>query len=139
MKVVFTAAVMDLCHKGHLNLLKAMKKEGDKVVVVLHDDKSIYETKGKIPIQSLSQRIENLKITGLVDDIRVTYSHEPIKEFNQILEDYKSETLIFMRGNDWKQFPGRSVLDANNITIKFVPYTKGVSSTKIRKKLEKYG
>ena len=131
-KVVLLAAIMDLCHEGHLNLLKEMRATGRKVVVVLHDDKSCYQIKGKIPIQNLKQRIDNLRITGLVDWVIVTYSTDPHKEFAKVC---KHNDVIYMRGDDLKDFPGKWILDKYSIPIIYKPYTKGISSTSIRKGL----
>jgi choline-phosphate cytidylyltransferase len=137
MKVVFAAAIMDCYHQGHENLLRKMKAEGDWVVVVLHDDKSCYDIKGKIPIQTLAHRMENLKITGLVDDIRATYSTDPGPEFKAIIKEYKDSDLLYMRGDDMMfDFPGRYMLDRYDVPIRFVEYTKGVSSTDIRNEIK---
>ena len=133
MKVILTAAIMDFCHQGHINLLKKMKEAGDKVIVVLHDDKSCYEIKGKIPIQNIKQRVNNLKITGLVDKVLVTKYQDPAIQFEKVIKRYKD--VLFMRADDNKDFPGRWMIDKNNIPIDFVKYTKGISSTKIRKEL----
>jgi hypothetical protein len=40
--------------------------------------------------------------------------------------------VLFMRGDDNLDFPGRHVLDDFAVPIEFVPYTDGVSSTEIR-------
>ena len=86
MKVVFTAAIMDMCHRGHLNLLKQMRQRAGegKVIVVLHDDKSCYQIKGKIPIQNIKQRQANLWITELVDDVYVTLNIDPADQFARV-------------------------------------------------------
>lgn len=142
MKVVFTAAVMDLCHRGHINLLKKMREEAGadgKVVVFLHDDKTIYQTKGKIPIQRLSQRVSNVIITGLANKVYTCGDFEDLaNQFEDLIRKEQGEgnSLVFMRGDDWKDFPARQVVDKYGVAIKFVPYTEGVSSTLIRKELE---
>lgn len=131
MKVVLTAAIMDLCHEGHLNLLRKMRVSGDKVIVVLHDDKSCYQIKGKIPIQNIKQRVNNLKITGLVDEVLTTKNIDPADQFKRVIRKYRD--ILFIRADDNKNFPGKWLIDQYNIPIEFIPYTKGVSSTKIRK------
>jgi len=132
-KVVFLAAIADLCHKGHLNLFQRMRDTGRKVIVILHDDKSCYHIKGKIPIQSLEHRINNLKITGLVDEVMITRSTDPYKEFKKIIKKYPD--CIYMRGDDTLDFPGKWLLEEHKVPIHFVRYTDGVSSTTLRKEL----
>lgn len=138
MKVVFTAAIMDMCHQGHLNLLKKMREragELGKVIVILHDDKSCYQIKGKIPIQNIKQRRDNLWITELVDDVYTTLNTDPADQFERVFRTYPEEELIFMRGDDNPNFPGRHVIDKKKIPIEFIKYTPGTSSTMLRNQL----
>lgn len=132
-KVVFTAAIFDFCHEGHLNLLKEMRKAGDKVIVVLHTDESCYRIKGKIPVQHLETRKKNLQITGLVDEILVTEEDDPYRQFARIVKGH--EKLLFMRGDDNKKFPGKWYIDQMEVPIKYVKYTESTSSSKIKKEL----
>lgn len=133
MRVVLSAAIMDLCHEGHLNVLREMRKLGEKTIMVLHDDKACYKIKGKIPIQNIKQRVANIKITGLVDKVMVTKSVDPHKEFLKVIKKY--DNIVFLRGDDNADFPGRWIIDQYNIPVHFIKYTEGVSSTLIRKKL----
>lgn len=133
MKVVLTAAIFDLLHEGHIILLKKMKKEGGKVVVVLHDDESCYRIKGKLPIQDVWQRMKNLYLSELADEVLITKSIDPADQFKKVVSWY--DDILFMRADDNKDFPGKWLIEQNNIPIKYVKYTKGVSSTKIRKQL----
>jgi glycerol-3-phosphate cytidylyltransferase len=136
MTLVFTAAVMDMLHTGHINLLRKMRERGDLTMVILHDGFTTFESKGKLPIESLEKRTRNLIDTGLVDIVRYAYSPLPKSEFWETVRDYRNKfDLVYMRGDDWRDFPGRVVLDDLGVPIEFVPYTKGVSSTELRKQL----
>jgi hypothetical protein len=44
----------------------------------------------------------------------------------------KDETAMFVRGDDMPNFPSRQVVE-NLMPVKLLPYTEGVSSTKLRK------
>lgn len=132
MKIVFLAAIMDLLHKGHLNLLREMRKEGDKTIVILHDDLSCYQIKDKFPVQTLEHRKRNLKLTGLADEIMVCKSTDPHKEFLKVIKKYGKHELLYMRGDDLKKdFPGQWLLEKHKVKIKFIGYTKGISSSKL--------
>ncbi len=137
MKLVMTAAVMDLLHEGHINLLQKMRGYGDMVLVVLHDGFTTFENKQKLPIENLEKRTRNLVDSGLVDIVKYTFEKEPNKAFLDIIERYgnKFDDIKFVRGDDWENFPGRTILEAYNIPIFFEPYTKGSSSSKIRNEL----
>lgn len=70
-KIVISASILDLCHKGHLNLLREMRKNGDMSIMVIHTDFSCYKIKDKFPIWDLKRRKKALKMTGLVDRIYI--------------------------------------------------------------------
>lgn len=128
--IVFTAAIMDLCHEGHLNLLARMREKGDHVVVVLHTDSACYRIKGKFPIWSTLRRARMVKETGLVDEVLITDLTDPSDRFLELLE--RGEDLYFMRGDDNLEPPGKWLLDLREITQEYIPYTEGVSSTELR-------
>lgn len=132
----FTAGVMDMLHEGHLNVLAQMKLRGDVTAVVLHDGFTTFKNKSKLPVEPIEKRVRNLIDCGLVDIIRITYEEEPVKEFQGIINRYKNLfNLIFMRGDDWKDFPGRNIIEASGIPIEFISYTKGISSSLLREVL----
>lgn len=134
--VVFNAGIYDLTHRGHVELFEMMRAKGDKTISVIHDDKSCYEIKGKIPVQDLDHRVRNLGIVGLIDEIYVTHSTDPAYEFEAIINKYKKQELIYMRGDDLTDdFPGKWMLDKHNIPIIYKPYTDGVSSSRLRDSL----
>ncbi len=136
MKLVFTCAVCDLLHQGHINLLEQMRELGDLTLVVLHDGFTTFKNKRKLPIENLEKRTRNLIDTGLVDIIRYTFEEQPHQAFQKVIDDYgKKFELIFMRGDDWTEFPGKTTLSENNISIVYVPYTTEISSSKLRNEL----
>ena len=129
MEVVFTIGIMDMCHAGHLNLLRKMRETGKKTIVILHTDASCYRIKGKIPIQHLDTRMKNLEITGLVDEIRVTDNDDPTVDMQAMLKEYPH--CYFMRGDDNPKYPGYQFIEAH-IPHEYISYTKGVSSSRLR-------
>lgn len=136
MKLVFTAAVMDLLHEGHIELLEQMRELGDITLVVLHDGFTTFKNKKKLPIENLEKRTRNLIDTGLVDIVRYTFQDEPIEAFEKIVKDYGDKfELIFMRGDDWSEFPAVSIIRKYNIPIVYKKYKSNISSTKLRNEL----
>lgn len=135
-KVVFNAGIYDLTHQGHINLFKKMREAGGRTIAVIHDDKSCYEIKGKIPVQRLEHRIQNIGIIGLIDEVVITRTPDPAPEFEQIIMKHPEDEIVYMRGNDLTDdFPGKWMLDKHKVEIQFVPYTIGVSSTQLREAL----
>lgn len=135
MKIALNAAIADCYHIGHDNLYKTMKETGRKVVVILHDDLSCYKIKRKIPVQTLRHRVRNVLLTGLVDEILTTDREDPAKAFLKVIEKYGSENIEYYRGDDLIDFPGKWMLESYKININYLPYTKGVSSSDIRKEI----
>ena len=68
---VITYGTYDLLHAGHLRLLERARALGDYLIVGVTSDDFDYN-RGKINVkQSLAERIEGVKKTGLADEIIV--------------------------------------------------------------------
>lgn len=124
MKKVITYGTFDLIHQGHINILKRAKAMGDYLVVGVTSENYDY-TRGKLNVsQSLLERIENVKKTGLADEIIVE------EYFGQKVQDIKKYDIdTFVIGSDWKgKFDYLKAL----CEVVYLERTKGVSSTELR-------
>ena len=75
MKKVITYGTFDLFHQGHYNLLKRAKELGDYLIVGVTTE-HFDEARGKVNvIDSIMDRIENVKKTGFADMI-IVEDHE---------------------------------------------------------------
>ena len=83
MKKVITYGTYDLLHYGHIRLLERAKALGDYLIVgVTADD--FDKSRGKINVQqSLMERIEGVKNTGIADEI--------------IIEEYEGQKIDDIR------------------------------------------
>lgn len=136
MKLVFTCGVFDLLHEGHIELFNQMNELGDITLAIVHDGFTTFENKKKLPIENLEKRTRNIIDTGLIDVIRHTFEKEPDNTFKTVIERYKDKfELIFMRGDDWSEFPGVRTLRENNIPIVYKKYKESISSSKLRNEL----
>lgn len=124
MRKVITYGTYDLLHYGHIRLLQRAKDLGDYLIVgVTADD--FDKRRGKINVQqSLIERIENVKSTGLADEI--------------IIEEYEGQKIddiikygvdIFTVGSDWV---GKFDYLKEYCKVVYLDRTEGVSSTEIR-------
>ena len=129
----YTSGAFDLFHVGHLRLLKNARKNCDYLIVGIATDKLLLETKGKKPVIPLEQRIEIVNTIPYVNKI-------VIKNFdNDAWIAYKQKAKIIFKGSDWKNKKKWKWIQANakglGIKTKILPYTKNISTTRIRRKL----
>ena len=125
---VITYGTYDLLHYGHINLLKNAKALGDYLIVgVTAED--FDRARGKINVQqSLNERIESVRATGIADEIIVEeYEGQKIDDIKRYGVD------IFTVGSDWK---GKFDYLKEYCKVVYLPRTKGVSSTEIRAKIK---
>ncbi len=129
MKVVITYGTYDLFHTGHYNIIKRAKERGDYLIVGVTSDE-YDKARGKLNVkQTLSERIENVKKTGLADKIIV---EEYIgQKIDDIIKYHVDE---FVLGSDWL---GKFDYLNEYCKVTYLERTKGVSSTQLRK--DNYG
>lgn len=132
--VAFCAGVFDMLHQGHIELLKIMKDKADVVVIFLHDCKSTFENKGKFPVQDFEHRQRNLFESGLVDRIEKVEDKDPGEKFATAIRKWEENyfKMVYVRGDDWLDFPGKDVIEGSRIDLVYKKYTPDVSSTQLR-------
>ena len=125
MKKVITYGTYDLFHEGHYKLLQRAKALGDYLIVGVTTE-HFDEARGKVNVvDSIMERIENVKKTGFADEI-IIEDHE-----GQKIEDIQKYGVdVFTVGSDWvgtfdylKQF----------CDVVYLERTPDISSTMIRK------
>lgn len=134
---VYTIGCFDWFHFGHEKLLNTLKTYGTQVIVGIHDDISFEQLKNLKPEehQDIKTRMANAK--KIVDIVYVVPDKDPTHFLNCVILDCDNkENACYIRGDDMPNFPGRELIESK-ISIKLLPYTKGVSSTQIRKEKQK--
>lgn len=138
LKTVYVGMSADLIHPGHLNVIKEAAKYGT-VTIGLLTDAAIASYK-RIPFMEFEQRkqvVENIKgVARVVPQETLDYTPN--------LEKYRPDYVV--HGDDWKtgvqQKTRQRVIDclaAWEGRLIEVPYTKGISSTKLNKALKEIG
>ena len=124
MKKVITYGTYDLLHYGHIRLLERAKSLGDYLIVGITAD-DFDKTRGKINVQqTLIERIENVKATGLADKIIVEeYEGQKIDDIKRYGVD------VFTVGSDWT---GKFDYLKDYCEVIYLERTQGVSSSQIR-------
>ena len=137
-KKVYVGMSVDLIHHGHINIITEASKYGE-VTIGLLTDKAIASYK-RLPYLDFEHRkkiIENIKgVSRVIPQEELSY----VSNLMKIKPDY------VVHGDDWKTGIQK---DARNEVIEClkkwggelieVPYTQGISSTKLNEKLKEIG
>lgn len=118
------AGSFDLIHPGYIRMFKEAKNYCNQLVVLLHEDPSLENSK-KFPVHSVEERIEILSAIKYIDDV-VTYKTEwGLKNF---LDFYRPDVRFL--GSDYKdkEYTGK-LLD---IPIVWIDRSHGYSTTKLK-------
>lgn len=133
MIIGYTAGVYDLFHMGHLNLLKNAKGMCDKLVVGVTVDELV-KYKGKQAMIPFDERIEIVRSCKYVD------AAVPQYDMDKLTMCKKLGAKILFVGDDWynteKWNKYEEEFKKEGIKIIYFPYTKSISSTKIREALQ---
>jgi glycerol-3-phosphate cytidylyltransferase len=133
---IYTGGTFDLFHAGHVNFLSKCSELGN-VIVSLNTDEFIAEYKGKPPVMSYAERETVLRscqyVAGVIPNTGGADSRPAIQS---IMPD------IIAIGSDWARRDYHAQmgftqdwLDENEISVVYIPYTQGISSTDIKKRL----
>lgn len=128
MKKVLTYGTFDLLHTGHINILRRAKELGDYLIVALSTDE-FNAGKGKKAYYTYEQRKAILEAIRYVDEVI------PEESWDQKVKDVvEHEVDIFVMGNDWE---GKFDFLKEYCEVVYLPRTVGISTTKIKKDLNK--
>ncbi|MFT8347981.1 phosphoenolpyruvate mutase [Clostridium saccharoperbutylacetonicum] len=138
MKTVYAAMSADIIHQGHLNVLNEARKFGD-VIVGLHTD-DVIRGYWRNPIMKYEERKE------VVSNIKGVVSVIPQDSLDQVpnLREIKPDYVL--HGDDWKEGVQKELRDKVIEAISEwggklveVPYTQGVSISKLDEELAQIG
>lgn len=135
---VLTIGTFDLFHEGHIKLFRAADKlaDGGLVIVGVNSDEFVEQYRGKPAVLPYETR------AAVVGSNRyVSWVHSNEDAGFTLIKRVRPDILLI--GSDWAvrdyyEQIGMSqrTLDQYEILLVYVPYTKGVSSTKLREGLK---
>lgn len=134
MKVVYTAGVWDNLHRGHLNILAESRKLGDVLVVGVVSDEGTRAYKGQYPEEPEEVRFRNLRECGIAHVVVAQKGTDPTDN----LERFRPEVMT--HGDDWQELrEGKDTLERLGVEWVLLRYTRGISSTELRGKVQTMG
>lgn len=145
MKVVIISGYFNPLHGGHLDMIEAAKRLGDRLVVVVNNDEQQVLKKGKV-ILDQDNRVRLVRALRDVDEVVLSIDSDPtvIKTLSFLAQQYHGEQLVFANGGDRdgeRVIPESEVCKENGIELVFGIGTdirglvKPDSSTRINQEL----
>jgi glycerol-3-phosphate cytidylyltransferase len=132
-KIGYTTGVFDLFHIGHLNILRRAKEQCEYLIVGVSTDELVERYKNKLPIIPYEERAEIVSAIDCVDEVVPQVNRDKFEAWDNLKFD-----AMFV-GDDWKGDSLFDELEARfkqvGVDIVYFPYTKGVSSTLLSKKI----
>jgi len=135
-RVGLLMGVFDLFHIGHLNLIRRAKEECEFLRVGVLSDELVRQYKHHDPTIPLEQRAEILASIRYVDEVVVIEGNP-----SRLEEWHRRPFDCFFSGDDYAGNPyweyEKKELQKLGSDIRFFPYTREQSSTKIRTEMQK--
>jgi cytidyltransferase-like protein len=133
---VYTGGTFDLYHSGHSNFLARCAELGE-VVVSLNTDEFIEAYKGNAPVISYAEREAVLLSCRSVSAVIPNFGGADSKPAIEM-----TTPDIIAIGSDWARRDyyaqmgfSQDWLDDRGISLIYIPYTAGISSTAIKARL----
>ena len=108
MRVVIISGYFNPLHTGHLDYIQAASKLGDKLIVIVNNDKQV-KLKGSVPFMKETERMRIVNAIKGVDQVTLsTDTGESVVEtlkslYNEHAVGYFFDSMIFANGGDRKK------------------------------------
>ena len=133
---VYIPGVFDLFHIGHLKLINNFVNKNNFIIIGVHDDSSVYNSKSKYPVLNIDERMSFIKELSFVDRV-ISYKNT---DQSKLLGDLNIN--IFVIGPDFGYTTEhKNTIDfckENNIKIVTTKRTENISTTEVIEKIKSY-
>ena len=125
--IVLTNGVFDVLHKGHVDLLKFSKTQGNYLVVAIDSDRRVKELKGDTrPINNQDDRKRLLEAISYVNEVVIFDTQEELRDLY-----VTTNPSILVKGAEWTAEEIRAKDRVpDDVEIKVYPLLSGYSTTK---------
>ena len=123
MKVVIVSGYFNPLHGGHLDMIEAAAKMGDRLIVIVNNDEQQIVKKGKVILEE-TNRARLLRALRAVDEVIISIDKDQtqIATLEFIASQYPSDELVFANGGDRdseKAIPESDVCRTHGIEMVF--------------------
>ncbi len=132
--IVYTGGTFDLLHSGHINIFKKAKQIGNHLIVAVSTNELVRSYKGIDPILNYKERSTIVRSIKYVDRVVKQTKIFDVEQFRDLGAD------VFIIGDDWKGKKNKPLglkWLIEHDKVLFVPYTKRLSTTEIKRKIIK--
>ncbi|MFT4150187.1 MAG: D-glycero-beta-D-manno-heptose 1-phosphate adenylyltransferase [Paracoccaceae bacterium] len=126
LRVGFTNGVFDLLHRGHLQTLRAARRQCDRLIVGINSDASVRRLKGPTrPVQDEDHRAEVLAAMEVVDLVVIFDEDTPLDLIQTCAPDF------LVKGGDYRaeDVVGHDFIRSRGGRVIIVPILDGYSTT----------
>jgi cytidyltransferase-like protein len=131
-KIIITSGYFNPLHTGHISYLREAGWLGDKLIVIVNNDKQV-SIKGSKPFMREDDRVVIVGSLKTVDEAHLSISQDGsvCKDLERIREEYPNDELIFAKGGDrtLDNIPEVDICRRNNIKMVFDIGCKKVTSS----------
>ena len=129
----YAPGAYDLFHIGHLNILQHAAAHCDRLVAGVVADEVLLQTKGRLPVVPLAERLEIVRNIRCVDDVHAEVVPDKLDTWRDVRFD------VIFKGDDWRGTAKGLKLErdfaAVGVEVRYFPYTMHTSSTALRRAL----
>jgi len=130
---LLTIGTFDTPHIGHASFLKKCEQYASQVIVGINSDAFVLKYRGEAPLFNYAERMTLFR--------RMGYECYPNESAGRELIEKVMPDVVAI-GSDWakKDYYAQidvtqDWLDAHNISMLYIPYAAGISSTEIKRRL----
>ena len=127
-RIVFTNGCFDILHVGHISLLAAARRQGDRLIVAINSDPSVQRIKGlSRPIIGSRERARVLSALAAVDAVVVFDEDTPLAMIKALRPD------VLVKGGNFMEAKVVGAREARSWggVVKLVPIVEGFSTTEL--------
>ncbi len=128
-EVGFTTGVFDLFHYGHVRFLQLARNNCDYLIVGIHTDEAILKYKQTKTVMTLEERTSVIAACRYVNEVIIIPTQAELTEFFYISLGID----IQFQGDDNDDYSLPKTMGIFTI----IPYTEGISTTKIKERIKK--
>ncbi len=131
--VGYAPGAYDLFHIGHLNVLRHAAEHCDHLVAGVVADDVLLQTKGRLPVIPLAERMEIVGSLRCVDAVHAETVPDKLDTWREVGFD------VIFKGDDWRGTAKGDRLERDfagvGVEVRYFPYTMHTSSTVLRRAL----